>query len=96
MTELRSTDQNAKMWALLNEIAQQKQYYGQWLSAEDWKALFCQMVGHEQRFMTSFDGRTIVATSYTTRHLSRREMATLIETMLAWGNDNDVQFRSER
>lgn len=33
----RSAEQNAKMWAMLGEVARQVQWHGQWLSDADWK-----------------------------------------------------------
>ena len=36
----RSTDQNALLWAMLTDVARQVDWYGQKLTAADWKDVF--------------------------------------------------------
>ncbi len=58
----RSTEQNAKLPAVLQDIASQKQWAGQWLDVEDWKRLITaaweRASGRQARIFPSLDGHS--------------------------------------
>ena len=36
----RSSEQNARLWAILGDVSEQVEWYGRKLSSEDWKHVF--------------------------------------------------------
>jgi len=57
--ETRSNEQNAKMWATLGEIANQVDWYGQKLTAEEWKWVLSASL-KKQRAVQGIDGGFVV------------------------------------
>ena len=55
----RSLEQNAKMWAMLNDISDQVKWYDQKMHPEDWKDLFTSAL-KEKRAIPSLDGYGVV------------------------------------
>src|SRR5262245_46728868 len=91
--EKRSLEQNAKMWALLTDIATQKEHCGRHYSTEQWKALMMHACGHEVQFLPALDGKTFVPwANNRSSDLSKAEMSELIECIIAWGTQNGVEF----
>ena len=88
----RSLDQNAKMWAMLSEVAQQATHMGRRYSADQWKILFLHALGREVQFIPALDGSTFIPWGQSSSDLSKAEMSDLIELMLAWGSSNGVVF----
>lgn len=94
---VRSAEQNAKLHALLQEIAQQKQWAGQWLDAETWKRLlvaaFERANGGAPTILPSIDGNGIDMIYRRTHRMSKQEMSELIEYVTAWAADNGVRMQ---
>src|SRR5690606_8026071 len=93
----RNLEQNAKLHAMLGDIAKQKTWMGQHLSIDDWKRLLVdawarQDGGHAARIVPSLDGQGVVTLGAQTRNMGVRDMASLIESIYAWGADNGVVF----
>lgn len=88
----RSLDQNAKMWAALTDIAEQKTHNGRHYNTDQWKVLFLHALGREVQFMPALDGSTFIPYGQSSSDLSKQEMSDLIECMLAWGAENGVVF----
>jgi hypothetical protein len=93
---LRTLEQNAKMWAMLNDIAQQKKHFDRRLSADEWKVLFLAEAGYEQRLMPSLDGRNCIPYVNSSRKLTVKQMAELLTCITAWADQNGVKFSNER
>lgn len=91
----RSTDQNAKMWACLSDIASQKTHHGVRLSPEDWKVLFMSALRQEVRMVPNLDGNGFVTLGRSTSDLSKAEFSDLLEIIHEWGARNGVVFHSE-
>lgn len=91
----RSTDQNAKMWACLSDIASQKTHHGVRLSPEDWKALFMSALRQEVRMVPNLDGNGFVTLGRSTSDLSKAEFSDLLEIIHEWGARNGVTFHAE-
>ena len=91
----RSTDQNAKMWACLSDIAAQKTHHGVRLSPEDWKILFMSALKQEVRMVPNLEGNGLVTLGRSTSDLSKAEFSDLLEIIHAWGAANGVVFHSE-
>lgn len=88
----RSNEQSAKMWAMLTEIARQKEHGGKKRSADTWKLVFMHALGHEVEFIPSLDGDSFIPCNGRSSDLSKREMSDLIELITAWGVQNGVIF----
>ena len=91
----RTNDQSALMWSLLTDIARQKRWHGVRLSAEDFKLIFMASLNQEMRLVPNLDGTGFVNLGTSSSKLSKGEMANLIELILAWGAQNDVNFFGE-
>lgn len=91
----RTLDQNAKMWAMLTEIATQKEHCGRKYPAETWKSLFLHALGREMQFVPALDGHTFLPLGQRSSDLTKAEMSDLIELMSAWGAENGVVFRED-
>ncbi|MCA6301197.1 MAG: recombination protein NinB, partial [Phenylobacterium sp.] len=88
----RSTDQNARMWAMLTDVARQVQWDGQRLSADDWKLIFLQGLKQELRMVRNLDGNGFVQLGRSSSDLSVAEMADLIDLIAAFGARQGVVF----
>lgn len=86
----RSLDQNARMWAMLAEIAQQVEWHGQKLAAEDWKHVFSASL-KQQRAVPGLDGGFVVLGQSTSK-MTIREMSDLMEIASAFGAERGVRF----
>jgi len=86
----RSLEQNALMWSLLGELADQVDWHGQKLTAENWKDVLTAGL-KRQRVVPGIDGGFVVlATS--TRRMTKPEMSELIEMIYAFGAEQGVEF----
>ncbi|WP_283148996.1 recombination protein NinB [Silvimonas soli] len=90
----RNLDQNAKMWAVLTDIATQVDWYGQRLSKEDWKHMFTAQL-QKLRVVPSIEGGGFVALGQSTSKMTVREMADLIELAQAFGSERGVKWGDE-
>jgi len=88
----RSLPQNSIFWAMLSDIAAQKEHMGRKYSPDIWKLLFLDAFGRETKFVPSLDGSTVVPIGQSSSDLSKDEMSSLIDFMSAWGAENSVEF----
>lgn len=88
----RTTDQNARMWAMLTEVARQVKWHGQRLSADDWKLVFMAALGSELRLVPNLDGTGFVQLGRSSSDLSVAEMGDLMELIAAFGAREGVTF----
>lgn len=86
----RTLPQNAKMWAMLSDVAEQKLHCGRRYTASQWKVLFLHACGRAVQFMPSLDGSTFLPWGQSSSDLSKDEMSELIEFLFAWGAENGV------
>ncbi len=91
----RSLDQNSKMWASLTDIAGQVVWYGQKLSAEDWKDVFTASL-RRARVVPGIDPGTYVPLGMRTSDMSKDEMSALIELIMAFGAEHGVTFHDQQ
>lgn len=94
----RTTDQNAKMWAMLTDIAGQLRWGwdGEKLSTEDWKDVFMHALKRELRTAPSLDRSGPVALGRSSSDLSKEEMSDLLELIMEFGTRNGVVFHDSR
>jgi hypothetical protein len=91
----RSSDQNAKMWAMLTEVARQVEWHGQRLSADDWKLVFLAALKAELRIVPNLDNTGFVQLGRSSSDLSVSEMADLIDLIAAFGARQGVEFADQ-
>lgn len=88
----RTTDQNAKMWAMLTEVAEQVLWHGLRLHTDDWKLIFLDAMKREVRMVPNIDGNGFVSLGRSSSDLSKDEMGDLIEIIYAFGANRGVVF----
>jgi hypothetical protein len=89
----RSLEQNARLWAMLSDIANQVEWYGKKLTAENWKNVFSSAL-KKQEVVPGIDGGFVVM-GQSTSQMTIKEMAELQELMSAFGAERNVIW-SER
>ncbi len=88
----RTTDQNRLFWDLLTDVARQVLWHGLRLSADDWKLVFMDSLNQEMRLVPNLDGTGFINLGRSSSNLSVKEMAELIELILAFGAREGVLF----
>ena len=86
----RSLDQNRKLWAILRDISQQVEWFGERLSPEDWKIIFTAAL-RQQRTVPGIDGGVVVL-GLSTSHMNKQEFSELLELIHAFGAERGVEF----
>ena len=81
----RTLDQNAAIWSLLSQVAKQRPTHnGVKMNPELWKAVVMQAWGAEVVFLPTLEGDGMFPAGHRSSHLTKGEMSTLIEFILAW------------
>ena len=88
----RSLDQNAKMWAMLSEVAVQLPWHGLKLSADDYKLIFLDALKREVRMVPNLESTGFVSLGRSSSDLSKEEMADLITLIQEFGARHGVAF----
>ena len=86
--ETRSDAQNRRLWAMLTDISQQVDWYGQKLSPEEWKHVFSAALA-KQKVVPGLDGGFVVLGQSTSK-MTKAEMSDLQTLMEAFGSERDV------
>lgn len=89
----RSTDQNAKMWALLSEISRAKPDGRMW-PPETWKAAFMHLLGHQVRFADGLDESGPFPVGFRSSRLSKQQMSDLIECATEYAARHGIILRT--
>lgn len=84
----RSLDQNARLWAMLNDISAQVVWHGRKLKSEEWKHVFSASL-KQQEVVPGLDGGFVVLGLSTSR-MTKRELSDLMELMSAFGAERGV------
>jgi hypothetical protein len=90
----RSLEANARMWAMLTEVAQQVEWYGEKLTPEDWKDVFSASL-RRARVVPGIDAGSFVPLGMRTSDMSKEEMSQLMELIAAFGAERGVRFGDE-
>lgn len=86
----RTLPQNDRMWAMLTDIAQQKEHVGRKYPTDVWKCIFMSALGQEMVFVPSLDEKGVIPLGHRSSEFSVEEMSGLIEMMFKWGAENGV------
>ncbi len=91
----RTADQNAKLHAMLQDIARQVEWAGKRRSLDDWKALMvsAHRIALQQagEVVPGLEGE-FVQLRKSTAAMGVKELASLIEYVAAWGTNAGVRF----
>lgn len=94
----RNLEQNAKLHAVLSDIAKQVDYHGKRRSVEFWKGVFVSgwqiATGEKPEIVPGLEGEFINIRESTTT-LSIRRMASLIEYISAWCAMSEVKLNDQ-
>lgn len=92
----RTDEQNAKLHAMLADVAAQKTFGGKKLSIDQWKMIFVSghkiATGGEAEMAIGLEGEVINLRESTAK-MSVRRLASLIEYVDAWAAENGVEFK---
>lgn len=89
----RTLDQNAKLWAMLGDVSQQVEWYGNRLTSEEWKDVFSASL-KRQKVVPGLDGGFVVCGQRTSQ-MGKREFAEFIELIYAFGAQRGVKWSDE-
>jgi hypothetical protein len=89
----RTVDQNARLWAMLSDVAVSKPL-GRRHSPEEWKSIFMAACGWEVLFLEGLDGRPFPQ-GFRSSQLSKSQMTTLQDFIEAWGSENGVRWTDQ-
>jgi hypothetical protein len=89
--EKRSSEQNARMWAMLGDVSRQVDWHGKKLSPEDWKHVFSSSL-RKLQVVPNLDGTGFVALGLSTSTMSKSEFSELMELMEAFGAERGVAW----
>lgn len=90
--EKRSDAQNRRLWAMLTDISAQVDWYGQKLTAEEWKDVFSASL-KRTKVVPGLDGGFVVCGQSTSK-MTKAEMCELQELMEAFGVQQGVRFKA--
>lgn len=90
----RSLEQNARMWAMLTDVAQQVEWYGQKLTPDDWKDMFTASL-RKARVVPGIDPGSFVLLGLHTSDMSKEEIGNLMDLIEAFGAERGVVFHEQ-
>lgn len=90
----RTDDQNAKMWAMLHDVAKSRPEGRQWVP-ETWKCAFMHSLGHQVMFCEGLEGAGPFPIGFRTSKLKVGQMADLITCIQKYGDDHGVAWSYE-
>jgi hypothetical protein len=88
--ETRTLAQNARLWAMLTDVAKQVNWYGRKLSEEEWKHVFTASLA-KQEVVPGIDGGFVVLGKSTSK-MTKPEMSELQQLIEAFGAQQGVRF----
>lgn len=90
----RTLEQNALMWPLLEDLSRQVDWYGNRLTAEEWKDMMTAAL-RKEKVVPGINGGFVVLGQRTSK-MGKREFSDLVELIYSFGAERGVRFRTER
>ena len=87
----RSLEANAKMWAMLSDVANARPEGRQW-TPEVWKCAFLHSLGHQVRFAEGLGGSGPFPMGFSSSALNVKQMADLITVISEYGDRHGVEW----
>jgi len=91
---IRSAQANALMWVRLGELAEQTDWHGRKLTAEEFKDLLSAGL-MQSKVVPNIDGNGFVAVGQRTSKMSIRQMNDMITFIEAFGAERGVRFSAD-
>lgn len=91
----RTIDQNAKLWAMLSDVANAKPEGRNW-APETWKSAFMHYLGHQVRFCEGLDGSGPFPLGFHSSRLSVAQMGDLITCIQEYGDRHGVVWKDAK
>lgn len=93
----RNNEQNKLLHAVCGDVAKQKKWASQYLDTEGWKRLFVDAWARETgrspgKVVPSLDGESVVILNISTRKLSKRDFAELMDWIMAYCAVNEIRI----
>lgn len=85
----RSSEANARLWAMLGDVARQVEWHGLRLAPEDWKHVFSAGL-RKSRVVPNLEGSGFVVLGQSTSRMGKREFSDLMELISAFGAERGV------
>lgn len=92
---LRTVDQNAKLWSMLNDVARAAPEGRNW-PPETWKAAFMHFLGHQVMFAEGLDNTGPFPLGFRSSKLTVRQMIDLIDCIYEYGGRHGVEWRETK
>ena len=89
----RTLEQNSKLWPMLGDVSKQVEWYGQYLSDEEWKDVFTAAL-KRQKVVPGIDGGFVVCGQRTSK-MGKKEFSELIELIYAFGTERNVKWSED-
>lgn len=86
----RSTEQNRRLWAMLNEVSAQVEWYGHRLTPDEWKDVFSSAM-KRTKVVPGIDGGFVVCGQSTSK-MTKTEMSEMQTLIEAFGAEKGVKF----
>jgi hypothetical protein len=93
--ETRTLDQNARLWAMLSDVARARPEGRTW-PPETWKAAFMSALGHEVIWQPGIEGGAPFPAGFRSSRLTKAQMSDLIELVSAYGARHGVAWSEPR
>ena len=93
--DARSIEQNARMWAMLTDLAAQLEWHGEKLTPEEYKTILTASL-RSYRVVPGLNPDTRVPLGMHTSSMSKYEMTNLLELIAAFGAEHGVKFADEK
>lgn len=87
----RSLPQNARLWAMLSDIARTKPE-GRTMAPETWKSAFMSALGHEIMWQPGLDNGPPFPTGFRSSRLSKSQFADLLTFVAEYGDRHGVRW----
>ena len=87
----RTLEQNALLWSRLTDIARKVEWYGEKLTAEDWKDVFSAAL-RKARIVPALEGTGYVQLGFRTSDMSKEEMNNMLALIDAFAAERGVTF----
>lgn len=88
----RTKEQNAALWPLLDEIAEQVIWCGTKLTNEEWKDIFVATL-YGQKSVPNLDKTGFIILGRRTSKMSKRDFSQLLDLIAAFAAEHDVTFK---
>lgn len=90
----RSLPQNDRFWAMMTDLAEQVDWYGEKLTKEEWRDVLTAAM-KKQRAVPGLEGGFVVLGART-RDMSKEEMSALIDLAQHFGDSRGVEWKGQR